>query len=368
MWTIWKEELYKISSRKIIWLGVFLLLAFATIRLYGECTHYTTVIDGNTYQGLEAIRKDKELTIRFRGLLTLEKIRQIYNEYGFFYYDADTGSAAGNYLNRFITEEFTNFRQTDGVDPEEIHFRKGADWENNSAYLLDRKVRFDYVYGWNDFAEMYVLVIVALFVILILGIAPSFAEEYQLKTADILRTTRRGKGAGIWMKILAALCFTVTLTCGACIYLWCIYLAVYGVQGLDASAILLSFATPYGYCPENVLGFFLYITFLGISGAILLTGIEMLISALCKNSFLALIFSLAVYLFPVLWMNVLRFMCPFGQTILSHITHFMVSMPVYLPVSTGFALPSEQMVIHLCTALIVTAGGTYMSYHRYRNA
>ena len=33
MWTIWKEELYKISSRKIIWLGVFLLLASATIRL-----------------------------------------------------------------------------------------------------------------------------------------------------------------------------------------------------------------------------------------------------------------------------------------------------------------------------------------------
>lgn len=367
MWTIWKEELYKICSRKIIWLGVFLLLAFSSIRLYGEVSHYTTVIDGKTYHGQEAIRKDRELTARFRGLLTKEKIQQIYNEYGFFYYDAKSGEAAGNYLNRFITEEFTNFRQTDGVDPREVHFREGKDWENNSAYLLKNEVRFDYVYGWNDFAEMYILVTVALFVILILGISPSFAEEYQLKTADILRTTRRGKGAGIWMKILASLCFSVTLTCAACICLWCIYLAVYGVQGLDASAILLSFATPYGYCPKNVLGFFLYITFLGISGAVLLTGIEMMISALCKNPFLALIFSLTIYLFPVLWMNVLRFMCPFGQAILTKVTHFMVSMPVYLPMSTGFALPSEQMIIHLCIALAVTAGGIYTGYYRYRN-
>lgn len=39
MWTIWKDELYKITSRKIIWAGVFLLLAFAAIRLYNERCH-----------------------------------------------------------------------------------------------------------------------------------------------------------------------------------------------------------------------------------------------------------------------------------------------------------------------------------------
>ncbi len=309
MLTIWKEELYKIKSRKIIWFGVFLLLAFATIRLYNECYHYTTSIDGSVYHGREAIRRDKALASRCSGLLSEDTIAQIYKDYGFFYYDAN-GNAIGNYLNRFVTEEFTNFRQTDGNTLDEIHFREGADWEHNCAYLLENEVRFDYVYGWNDFAEMYVLVILSLFVILILGLSPVFAEEYQLRTADILRTTRRGKASGIWMKILASACFAVALTLGACAYLWGLYYVVYGAQGLNASAVLLNFATPFGYCPESVLGFFLYITGLGVLGSLLLTGIVTGISAVCRTPFLALILSLSGYLFPLVWVKILGQMLP----------------------------------------------------------
>ena len=62
MWTIWKEELYKIASRKLVWLGVSLLLAFVTFRLYSEQNTYSSTIDGKTYRGAEAIKKDQELT------------------------------------------------------------------------------------------------------------------------------------------------------------------------------------------------------------------------------------------------------------------------------------------------------------------
>ncbi|MCI8782894.1 MAG: ABC transporter permease subunit [Dorea sp.] len=365
MWTIWKEELYKIKSRKIIWLGVFLLLAFATIRLYNECCHYTTTIDETVYRGQEAIRQDKALASRYLGLLTEDTIAQIYKDYGFFYYDAN-GNAIGNYLNRFVTEEFTNFLQTDGNNPDEIHFREGAEWEHNCAYLLENEVRFDYVYGWNDFAEMYVLIILALFVVLILGLSPVFAEEYQLKTADILRTTRRGRASGIWMKILASACFAVALTLGACAYLWGIYLAVYGVQGLDASSILLNFATPFGYCPESVLGFFLYITCLGIIGALLLTGMVAGISAACHSPFLALILALSGYLFPVVWIKILGRMLPLDMALSRIISHFMTSMPIYLPMSTGFGFSANQMALHLCIALAVGTGGMFTGYYRFR--
>lgn len=365
MWTIWKEELYKIKSRKIIWLGVFLLLAFATIRLYNERSHYTTVIDGTAYHGREAIRKDKSLASLYSGLLTEETISQIYKEYGFFYYD-EKGNAAGNYLNRFITEKFTNFLQTDGKKPDEIYFREGTDWENNCAFLLENEVWFDYVHGWNDFAEMYVLIILALFVVLILGLSPAFAEEYQLKTADILRTTRRGRASGIWMKILASACFAVALTCASCAYLWGVYLAVYGVQGLNASAILLNFATTFGYCPESILGFFLYITCLGILGSLLLTGMVTGISAVCPNPFLALILALSGYLFPVAWIKILGRMLPIGMELSRIISHFMTSMPVYLPMSTGFGFSENQMALHLCIALAVGAGGMIAGYYGFR--
>lgn len=365
MLTIWKEELYKIKSRKIIWFGVFLLLAFATIRLYNECYHYTTSIDGSVYHGREAIRRDKALASRCSGLLSEDTIAQIYKDYGFFYYDAN-GNAIGNYLNRFVTEEFTNFRQTDGNNLDEIHFREGADWEHNCAYLLENEVRFDYVYGWNDFAEMYVLVILSLFVILILGLSPVFAEEYQLRTADILRTTRRGKASGIWMKILASACFAVALTLGACAYLWGLYYVVYGAQGLNASAVLLNFATPFGYCPESVLGFFLYITGLGVLGSLLLTGIVTGISAVCRTPFLALILSLSGYLFPLVWVKILGQMLPLGSVISRIISHFMTSMPFYLPMSTGFGFSANQMALHLCIASAVGAGGMFAGYYRFR--
>lgn len=366
MGTIWKEELYKIKSRKIIWLGTFLLLAFATIRLYNERCRYTTSIEGTVYHGQDAIRKDKALAGRCSGPLTQETITQIYKDYGFFYYDAD-GNGIGNYLNRFVTEEFTNFRQTEGTDPDEIRFREGEDWEHNCAYLLENEVRFDYVHGWNDLAEMYVVTILALFVLLILGLSPVFAEEYQQRTADILRTTRRGGGSGIWMKILASACFAVALTLGACAYLWGIYLAVYGVQGLDASAILLSFATPFGYCPESVLGFFLYITSLGILGSLLLTGMVTGASAMCQSPFLALILSLSGYLFPIVWIKILGRMLPLEMALSRIISHFMTAMPFYLPMSTGFGFSADQMILHLCIALAVGAGGMFAGYYRFRH-
>ena len=85
MWIILKEEIYKIKSRKIIWLSLCLLLAFSTLRLYNELHYYTTFVDGKTYHGMDALRKDQALTGRYAGLLTKDKVSQIYKEYGFFY-------------------------------------------------------------------------------------------------------------------------------------------------------------------------------------------------------------------------------------------------------------------------------------------
>lgn len=367
MWTIWKEELYKIASRKIIWLGTVLLLLFLSFRLFAERDAYTVTIDGETFYGQEAVDKDKELAKAYAGILTGEKIKQIYEKYGFYYCDRETDIGIGNFCNRYITEKFTNYMQTEGTDPDAIHFYEGEDWERNAAPLLTGKVEFDYIYGWDDFSEMCMLAFMVLYVILIVGISPVFAEEYTLKTADILRTTKRGKKSGIWMKILAAICFAGILSLGICLYLWGIYFYIYGKQGLDASALLLHFVSVYGYAPESAGGFLLYIMFLGLAGSFLLTGITLGISAGSKNPFLSLVVSLAVFLLPVFWVKVLGPMWLFGITVTKGITHFMTSMPTYLPMSTGFAFSEKQMAVHLGIALAVSAGGIVSSYHRFRS-
>ncbi len=371
MWNIWKEELYKIASRKIVWLGVFLLLAFLSFRLFAERDHYTTVIDGKVYHGQEAIQKDQALTKLYAGALTKEKILQIYNEYGFYYYDEKTDATVGNYCSRFITEQFTNYMQTNGDDPEALYFYPFPDdivssTGNHTAEYSDSLI-FDYVYGWNDFAEIYIMALLVLFVILIIGLSPLFAEEYQLRTADILKTTRHGKQSGIWMKVLAASIFAAALTCIVSVFLWILYLTMYGTQGLDASAVLLNFANFYGYSPKTILGFCVFVALLGLTGALLLTGIISGISAFCRTPFLALILSLVVFFFPVLWLKVLAPLFGFGTAVTKNITHFMTSMPVYLPMTTGFAFPARQIIIHLCIALITGIIGILLGYHRFRN-
>ncbi|WP_243275984.1 hypothetical protein [Faecalicatena contorta] len=76
MWEIWKKEIYKIASRKVIWCGVLLLLSFITFRLYAEQKDYSVTIDGQSYHGKEAIEKDRKLTAEYAGMLTREKGRK----------------------------------------------------------------------------------------------------------------------------------------------------------------------------------------------------------------------------------------------------------------------------------------------------
>jgi len=87
MWNIWKQEIYKTASRKILWLGLLLLLLIVHLRLYEERSRYSVTIDGQSYSGHEAIEKDQALTAAYAGILTEEKVHQIYQEFGFYYYD-----------------------------------------------------------------------------------------------------------------------------------------------------------------------------------------------------------------------------------------------------------------------------------------
>lgn len=83
MWNIWKEEACKILSRRLIWIGLFVLAAFLTLRLVTEQGHYSASIDGNTYFGQEALEKDKQLAAQYAGILTEETVRRIYENFGF---------------------------------------------------------------------------------------------------------------------------------------------------------------------------------------------------------------------------------------------------------------------------------------------
>lgn len=370
MWKIFQQEFYKIASKKVVWIGLFLVMTFITYRLWTENNVYAVTIDGRQIYGLEAIQKDKELTARYAGPLTEEILQEIYEKYGFFYYDPETRERRGNFCSQFITERTTNFNQIpiDSPTPKDIHFYEGQDWEHNVEGLLEKAPYFDYAYGWADLQETYgILTVTCIAVLLILGLAPVFSEEYSLKTADILLTTPRGKGSGIWMKAAAALSFSLAVYVGSTLYVWGLYLNTFGTQGLNASPLLIgagSFGS--GYCPSTIGGFFLFQFALGLAGIVLLVCMALAASALCKNTFLSVVVSLGVFLLPVVWLKVFAAMGVFSIPLRKALTHFSVSMPIYLLVNWGFDFRQRDLLVHLLIAAAVGAASIVLGYRKYK--
>lgn len=369
MWKIWKEELYKMMSRKIIWFGFVLMLAFITFILTMRVkSDYSVVTEGKqTYLGMDAVKIDKEITRQYEGAVTKEKIMEIYDRYGFYYYDTEKEHFTGNYCSKFITENFTNYMQTSGQSLDEIQFLPEGELKERIAEYADNHVDFAYVYGWADMREAYgITAIWFVFVVLIIGLSPLFSEEYTLRTADILLTTRHGKNRVIWMKAAAAMFFAVISFTLVTLYIWGLYLMTFGTTGLEASPMLLGIGF-WGYHTETLWGLFLMMFGLGTVGILLLTGIVMLISACCKNTFLTVVTALAVFLVPVVWLKVFSPMWPLGITLTKWVNHLMVSMPVYLPMNWGFSFTGDQILLHVVIALIVGPLCMIFGYRRFRN-
>lgn len=367
MWKIWIEEIRKTASRKIIWCGLILVLVFVTFRLSVVTKEYAATINGRTYTGREAIQKDQELAAEYAGPMTEETVQAIYERFGFYYYDAEKDEFVGNFCSQYITENMTNFLQTTGDNPDEVHFYEGKEWENNAAPMLKGNLKFDYNYGWEDFRETSTLVCILLSIILIVGMAPVFSEEYTLHTADILLTTRRGKKSAVWLKTAAALSFTIMVCCVVFLYMWLLYRGIFGTQGLDTSPQFLNGISSYGYCPETVEKFFLMQFGLGLAAMILLTALVLAVSAVCKNAFMSVVISAVVFILPYIWNKIFLPMRPFGVECTRAVYHFMTSMPYYLQMNWGFAFSAGQISLHVVIAAVVAVICGVLAYKKYRN-
>ena len=108
---LYRMELYKLLYKKIFRFGLLavlgiLLAYFLLVSVGGE----RTTINGELYTGFAAVREDRRITERFRGVLTDEKARQIIEQYGFPSKVEENygGFRDENYLNGFVTEQLGN--------------------------------------------------------------------------------------------------------------------------------------------------------------------------------------------------------------------------------------------------------------------
>ena len=177
---MFQTELYKLCHKKIAGIGFLCLVFIAVYYFYISGIADTTVVDGGkTYQGMEAVRADREIARPYQGLMTMDKAEQILDKYG--YADTKNNTGNNNFCNDFVTRYMTNSGRDDGngihlYTPEESGFTRQVE---------AGAVTFGYTRGWSSFLESYILVFVCLCIYLSMIITPVFSEEYALRTAGI---------------------------------------------------------------------------------------------------------------------------------------------------------------------------------------
>ena len=103
-------ELYKICSKKLFLFSAAAALSILLLYMYSCIMDSNTTVNGVKYTGFQAIKMDQQITARFSGVLTDEKITEIVDQYGFpsGVEDRYNKFVDSNYLNTYIMKYFSD--------------------------------------------------------------------------------------------------------------------------------------------------------------------------------------------------------------------------------------------------------------------
>lgn len=347
-----KFEMYKIFRKKIVLIFIGIGLLWMILSILMPALQYKTFTEQlEPLTGIEAIHYDRDLQNQYAGQYTADELAPLYAEYEIIYNNPDYqrpteggvysfSSANGNttpltdeayykYLNRYgvianngnrtkflplyiedakISGNLAELYEGSIVQsPADDNLVPPADLENPTVQKVlgmydDLNTSFygEYISGWESFfntVPLFFQYFVGL--IILIGIAPVFAEERHSGSDKVLLTTQYGKSKLIRNKIVACFLFAtfIFILFFACSVLTCI--AIYGTSGLKASIQLLAHCnlSPYNL---SIGGALILWGVLGWGASLVTAAGTLLISAASPNAFVAFIPSLIGYIVPVI--------------------------------------------------------------------
>lgn len=373
---ILQTEIYKICTRKILYLGLFAGLLFLgfyfwTGVLGGEYVYE----DGICYRRMEAIEKNLEAAKNYEGPLTREKAEDIIDTFGWTEYadnlktDPETGDTKKGYYenacNRFVTESLST-RRWGAEFPALV---RAQDVPEISA-LMDGGLEYAYGDVWgSDFLEMHMMARLILAVLTVIAAAPVFSEEYALGTVNVLMTTEYGRGKNAVCKAGAVLGLTGILYLAVSGALFALFAGIYGTEGLRASGELVFPDLYYmGASRGTAGGLLLRYLLAGFLANIGTGGITLFISSRCRQTFKSLLWSLFFYVLPlIMYSIILTMLGPSGTVIL--LRGIIGSLTLFMPMaelSSASAVFrwSEYGIVAVVTVFCVLKG--CRRYSRYQ--
>ncbi len=372
---MFRTEIYRILSRKMV--VAAMTAAFLLVMYYGlgNTVWREGVIDeGKVYDKTEAIARDKEITAEFSGVLTEDTVRAIWDKYGAPADEAKRGTydvmeqravqgTKENYCNRFVARTFAELIQGEGGDavyvlPEDL---------SQSPYLQG-EYYFGYAgNGWDGYWDMYLVAYVLACIVIVVALAPMFAEDYACGAADIILPTVKGRGR-LWLVRTSIGCCFASLYYGLlCGGLLLEQLYFYGTEGLQVSCKIAYMPM---FFPENAapLGRGLVMLYLaGWFAVLVLVGVVQCVSAKSKQSFGALVWSVLIYIGPFAVMRVVLDAMPMEMVnalgMVNVILHYICySTPFSYPGSFMQAPGNARLLLTGIAAAAALAGALLGSY------
>lgn len=295
-------EIIKLLRKPLVWASLASMLFFMMLMAYNwVIPGHAAVqeeINGEwvTLEDFDGISRNKEIAEQFGGPLTKEKVQEIIQASVF---STDIILSRGldpdrqrNYTHNSMYQALYDFEKMDGsyngATVEEIYGSQAQD------------LVLGYYDGWEGtvYALMPCFMVWGCVVVIIL--TPVFAEEYTKRTDALILTGKRGRNYCPAAKVIAA--YVVSLV-GSLILLGffvLVMLAAHGVTGFDTSAQLGSmgmfFDTPYTLTWGQIFGFG---CMLWMGATVALISMCLVVSALTKNSFSALVIAFALFAIPM---------------------------------------------------------------------
>ena len=281
-----KFELRKILTKRFAVISVAAVLLLSLILSFSTL-HSMYAFDGNGAEetGKAAVEIDKQIALKYEGKLTDNKVQQ-------------------------MMSVFSHFADIDG------------NWNGLSVADVfgDKEIKVGYVNGWLSTSQNMAKIFIVLSLVIILLIAPVFSGEYG-GVDNIILTSKYGKTKCATAKVLASLLSAVFITTLVVIFNLLIAVAIYGTEGLDCSILFAPIDFLEGYIPFNITcGTVLkYQILLAFMSAISVTGIVLILSAVCKSQMIAFVISAAIHVIPI--------MLPISET--SALYRIIVLMPLF---------------------------------------
>ena len=205
------------------------------------------------------------------------------------------------------------------VDDRQIAFRPAVEISyllEEQQYTLLEAMEYSDASTSQNMAKIFIV----LSLVIILLIAPVFSGEYG-GVDNIILTSKYGKTKCATAKVLASLLSAVFITTLVVIFNLLIAVAIYGTEGLDCSILFAPIDFLEGYIPFNITcGTVLkYQILLAFMSAISVTGIVLILSAVCKSQMIAFVISAAIHVIPI--------MLPISET--SALYRIIVLMPLF---------------------------------------